>query len=260
MAPVVETAQLPYLERLGYRESSPPFVNGLLHSNPDVFVDRTAFDNMITVADRFNITAHLDDINGDIETTRMIHSFIGLYQTPEEVQARLDEIATTIQNQLKVEPIELQENVYRTLKEKDFCDIDALLWLDKQHGELAQQLNDLQTPEAKAFQQRNIDVINAMPNKDIMYLPTYWQNTRLTGVTQYMSVPKMPEENIQALAKITPIFFKRDYHYPDQDPKTAVGFIQQFRKSGHQLTRRMAQFLQEQKKMNAYADKILSQA
>jgi|GEM_PF-6520093 len=259
MAPVAETAQLPSLERLGYHESLPPFVNGLLHSNPDVFVGKIDFENIVTAADRLATTSFLDHINRTVDTTGMIHSFIGRYQTPEEVQARLDTIATTIQNQLKEEPIEFQENVYKTLEAKDFCDIDAFLWLDKKHGELAQQLNELQTPEAKAFQQRNIDVVNAMPKNDIMYLPTYWQNTRLTGVTEYMVIPNMPEENRRALEQITPIFFKRDYHYPDQDPHTPVGFMQQFRKSGHPMARAMAHFLQEQKRMNVYAEKILSQ-
>ena len=260
MAPVAETAQLPSFERLGYHESPPPFVNGLLHSNPDVFVSKTDFENIIATADRLSVTSHLDHINRTIDTTGMIHSFIQHYQTSDGVQMQLDTIATNIQNQLKEEPEELQANVYKTLEAKDFCDIDALLWLDKKHGELAQQLNMLQTPEAKAFQQRNIDVINAMPKNEIIYIPTYWQNMRLTGVTQYIHVPKMPEENIEALEKITPIFFKRDKHYPDQDPRTPVGFMQQFRKAGHPLARGMARFLQEQKKMNAYADKILSQA
>ena len=259
MAPVAETAQLPSLERLGYRESLPPFLNGMLHSNPDVFVGKNDFEDIIISADRLNVTLLLDSMNSR-ETTRMIHSFIGLYDTPEEVQAQLDSIAVNIQNQLEEEPTELQENVYRTLKAKDFCDVDALLWLDKKHGELAQQLNELQKPEAKAFQQRNLDVISRMPKNDIMYLPTYWQNKRLTGVTQYIVVPNMPEENIQALDKITPIFFKRDYHYPDQDPKTPVGFMQQFRKAGHPLARSIAHFLQNQKRMDTYREKILSQA
>lgn len=260
MAPVIETVQLPFYERLGYREINPPFVYGLLHSNPDVFVGKTNFENMVISADRLNITSLLDAMNGDHETTRMIHSFIGLCHTPEEVQAQLDEIAMHIQTQLKEEPIELQENVYRTLKSKDFCDVDALLWLDKKHGELARQLNDLQTPEAKAFQQRNIDVIHRMPKNDIIYIPTYWQNMRLTDVTQYMIVPKMPEENIQILRQITPVFFKRESDYPDQDPSTQVGFMQQFRKAGHPLARGMATFLQEQKRMTAYAERIASQA
>ena len=260
MAPIAELAQLPSFERLGYHESPPPFVNGLLHSNPDVFVGKTDFENMVITADRLTTTSYLDYINRSVDTTGMIHSFVGRYQTTEEVQARLDSIAASIQNRLKEEPEKLQTNVYKALESKDVCDIDAFLWLDQKHAELAQQLNELQTPEAKAFQQQNIEIINRMPKTDIMYLPTYWQNFRLTGVTQYMTVPKMSEENIQILKRITPVFFQRELNYEDQDPHTPVGFMQQFRKSGHPMARAMARFLKEQQNMNTYREKILSQA
>jgi hypothetical protein len=260
MTPTAELERMPNLEQLGYKEAPPPFINGLLNTNRNISITKEQFKDIVITADRFQEQLYLDAMNRQIDVTGFVSAFVGICQSPEEVQARLDEIAYKTLTNMHQEPTQLQKDVAMTLKEKDYCNIEALLWIDRQHKRVVDELKAIRAPEAEAFRQRNIDAIQNIPNKQILYVPTYWESRNVNKVTRFINAPPLPEVNRRILEHLTPVFFKRQWSLEDQDPNTLIGFMQQFRKAGDPLARSMANMLKEKLKLEEYAERISQQA
>lgn len=259
MAPIAELDHVPNLEQLGYHENPPPFINALLKTHHQFLIFPDKFGDIINYADERMELLLLDQMNRQIDGTGFVSEFIGRCGTPEEIQAEFDTIADRILTHLHQESSELQDDVTRTLASKEYCSIDALRWLDEQHGTVVKDLKEIRTPEAELFRQRNLDAIRSAQSPKIVYVPIIWPVDRhLIEVKRYTNIPLLPDENRRLLEQLTPIFFNRQKNYPDQDPRTNVGFMQQFRKAGDPVARILANKFEELINLEAYADHVLS--
>ncbi len=260
MTPIAERESAPRFERLGYIEKSSPYINPLLRNNDNILIFPEKFGDIINQADRFEEVTLLDQMNRQTDVTGFVSEFVGRCTTPEEVQAELDAIADRVLHHLANEPKKLQNNVTKTLTTTSFCTLDALKWLDIQHGELVKELKAIRAPEAEQFRQRNIEAIRKTNNTTIIYVPTYWSGDRhLTEVTRYIHIPQLPKENQQILNQLTPIFFNRNQGFLEKNPTLNIKFIREFRKSGDALTRILAQNLEESAQLEAYRNYVENQ-
>ncbi len=268
MAPMAEAYQLPTLERLGYHESPPPFINGLIQNREACVVfSQSDFHELVQTADARTSKLLADQMNRQIDTTGFVSEFIGRCTTPEEVQSELGDIALKVLLKLQQESPELQDDVHRLLIATPTTPIEygAFLWLDKQHGEIMDDLAQKRTPEAELFRKRTEYKIKQTPNTDVMYIPEYSTPPiyayhsdvnlcHLVTIQRFIHIPSLPVENRELLEQLTPTVFKRETDTPDHSPNTIIGFMQQFRKAGDPLARALAQKLKEKTEWQRFAE------
>jgi len=246
-------------ESLRIIEAAPPFINQLLKAYPDISITEDVFDKIQRQASAWDTQLMLDHMNGEVDRTRFVSEFVGICDSSDQVQEALDEIAYKELNKLAKEPVQLQEEVFSTLQ-KETCSMDALLWLDTEHGAVTQQLKLERTPEAQSFRERNILAIEQAEKASneqelsfftlllsgvqhsqketpaLRYLIRY-QNGNLTEVHRRVTVPFLPKENRVLLEHLTPRVFQREYTSGELDPRTLKGFMWHFRKAGDPLVR-----------------------
>lgn len=265
---MAEAYQLPNLERLGYHESPPPFINGLLQNREaSIVLSQSDFRELIQIADSRTPKLLIDQMNRQIDTSGFVSELIGRCTTQEEVLSELGDIALEVLLKLQQEPQTLQDNVHNLLIAKPDTQVDynAFLWLDKQHGKIMDELAQKRTPEANLFRKRGEDMIKQTPNTDVIYIPTYSSQPVLNqfsdaylchvvAIQRYMHIPKLPEENRKTLEQLTPTVFKRETNIPDHPSDTIVGFMQQFRKAGDPLARALAQKLKDKTILQEFAE------
>lgn len=257
-------------EELRRIEAPPSFINELLQAYPDAVIDEPIFEGIRTQAKAYNFQLQLDQMNGEVDRTRFVSEFAGICHSSDEVQEKLDAIAYEELEKLHENP-QLRKEVFATLA-KETCTMDALLWLDEEHGKVTQQLRNSRHPEAEAFKERNVEAIRQAeteaqkppsllyavfkvepPRKqtpEVLVVPTY-DHGKLTAIKRNIFVPYLPAKNRELLLRLTPLCFQRDLTSGEQDPTTLTGFMSHFRKAGDPLVRATAHVIRDIRKNNA---------
>ncbi|MFZ2025645.1 MAG: hypothetical protein WAV51_05195 [Microgenomates group bacterium] len=247
MAPIESQDRVPTLEHLGYEPTSPPFAKGLFTAYSN-FLSPQTFSNMVDIADAYQKEFTFNAmIREDGERTSLLYHLLGKVKKPEETQAVLTNLADSVFLNFQEEPIDLQQNILNTLERKDFCDSEAVSWIMKQYREISTEISKNPTQETKQFEHRNWDVIRSSEKNSAIYVPDIYAG-RVIGVTRYIKIPHLPEENIRALQKITPIFYNSKAKYPDKLLRNdwATGLFQQIGKGNDPFTASLAWFFQSE--------------
>lgn len=119
MTPVAELYRKLDLERSGYKEAPPPFINGLIAANSSISISKEQFRDIVITADRYQEQLYLDTMNRQVDTTGFVSAFIGICQTPEEVQASLDQIAHTTLERIHKAPPRYRKRLQRHLNPRN---------------------------------------------------------------------------------------------------------------------------------------------
>ncbi len=247
MAPIESQDQASTLEHLGYEPTSPPFTKGLF-TQSSFFLSPQTFSEMINIADAYQKEFTFNAmIRQDGEQTGLLYHLLGKVKTPEETQAVLTNLADSVFLDFQNEPIDLQQNILNTLERKDFCNVEAVSWIIKQYRNISTEISKNPTREAIQFEYRNWNVIRSYEKHSAIYVPNIFAG-RVVGVTRYVKIPHLPEENVKALQKITPIFYNSKAKYPDKLLRNdwTTGLFQQIGKGNDPFVPSLVWFFQSE--------------